>query len=32
MALYFLFVTADFVLLTIARAEGFSSENPSNFA
>jgi predicted nucleic acid-binding protein len=28
----FLFVSADFGLLTIARAEGFSSENPNNFA
>jgi uncharacterized protein len=28
----FLFVTADFVLLTIARAEGFSSENPNNYS
>jgi hypothetical protein len=28
----FLFVSADLGLLTIARAEGFSSENPNNYA
>jgi hypothetical protein len=28
----FLFVSADLVLLTIARAEGFGSENPNNYA
>jgi len=28
----FSFVSADLGLLTIARAEGFSSENPNNFS